>query len=112
MLKAAAHGRIELQLDLGDEQARGLVALHGCTESASSYSTQTEWGNLGGSAGGYGYPQDRPVERARLLELILKTRDDDGTWNDRVFPRSRNYGTAMVVLALLGDAVPIPQGKP
>src|SRR5512140_1661220 len=23
-----------------------VVALHGCTESASSYSTQTEWGNL------------------------------------------------------------------
>src|SRR3954454_20151113 len=24
-----------------------VVVLHGCTESASSYSTQTEWGNLG-----------------------------------------------------------------
>src|SRR3954454_17542084 len=24
-----------------------MVVLHGCTESASSYSTQTEWGNLG-----------------------------------------------------------------
>ena len=23
-----------------------VIALHGCTESASSYSTQTEWGNL------------------------------------------------------------------
>ena len=48
------------------------------------------------------------IERARLLEVILKTRDADGTWNDRVFPRSRNYGTAMVVLALLGENTPIP----
>src|ERR1700759_2515269 len=24
-----------------------VVVMHGCTESASSYSTQTEWGNLG-----------------------------------------------------------------
>src|SRR5207237_635695 len=41
--------------------------------------------------------KDRPVERAKLLEVILKTRDPDGTWNDRVFERSRTYGTAMGV---------------
>jgi hypothetical protein len=40
--------------------------------------------------------------------VILRTRDGDGTWNDRVFPRSRNYGTAMIVLALLGEKTPIP----
>jgi hypothetical protein len=28
-------------------------------------------------------------------------RDADGTWNDRVFPRSASFGTAMSVLALL-----------
>jgi hypothetical protein len=50
----------------------------------------------------------RPAERDRLLKTILKTRDEDGTWNDRVFPRSRNFGTAMVVLALLGDKAPLP----
>ena len=48
------------------------------------------------------------AERERLLRAILKTRDADGTWNDRVFDRSRAYGTAMVVLALLGDASPLP----
>lgn len=53
-------------------------------------------------------PAMRPAERARLLRLILKTRDDDGTWNDRVFARSRNYGTAAIVLALLGEQTPIP----
>jgi hypothetical protein len=50
----------------------------------------------------------RPIERGKLLELILKTRDADGTWNDRVFPRSRNVCSALVVLALLGEHTPIP----
>lgn len=50
----------------------------------------------------------RAKERERLLETILKTRDADGTWNDRVFPRSRNYGSSMIVLALLSDKPPLP----
>ena len=50
----------------------------------------------------------RQTERDRLLEVILRTREEDGTWNDRVFPRSKNYGTAMVVLALLADKAPLP----
>jgi hypothetical protein len=53
-------------------------------------------------------PEERPKARARLLETILKTRDEDGTWNDRVFARSRNYGTSMCVLALLGEKQPAP----
>jgi len=52
--------------------------------------------------------KERAKERKRLLEAILRTRDEDGTWNDRVFPRSRNYGTAMIVLALLGEKTPLP----
>jgi hypothetical protein len=50
----------------------------------------------------------RAAERDRLLQVILKTRDKDGTWNDRVFERSRNYGTAMVLLALLAEKAPLP----
>jgi hypothetical protein len=50
----------------------------------------------------------RAKERERLLDRILKTRDGDGTWNDRVFARSRSYGTAMVLLALLGERTPLP----
>ena len=39
-------------------------------------------------------------------------REDDGGWNDRVFPRTRNYGTSMAVLALLqGDAL-LPKAWP
>jgi hypothetical protein len=51
---------------------------------------------------------ERAKERERLLQVILKTRDADGTWNDRIFDRSRAYGTAMIVLALLGDRAPLP----
>ena len=54
-------------------------------------------------------PEDeRAKERDRLLEVILRTREPNGTWNDRVFPRSANYGTSMIVLALLGDQTPLP----
>jgi hypothetical protein len=49
----------------------------------------------------------RAKEREKLLAVLLKTRDADGTWNDRVFPRSRNYGTAMATL-VLADKVPTP----
>ncbi len=57
----------------------------------------------------------RAKERNRLFELLLRTRDPDGTWNDRAFPRSRNYGTAMVLLALLSDKIGPPppyRGRP
>ncbi len=54
-------------------------------------------------------PRDRrDAMRARMHEVILKTRDDDGTWNDRVFPQSRSYGTAMTLLALLRDKPLMP----
>jgi hypothetical protein len=52
--------------------------------------------------------KERDAERVRLLKLVLKVRDQDGMWNDRVFERSRNYGTAMVVLILLSDRSPLP----
>jgi hypothetical protein len=52
--------------------------------------------------------RDRPRERAKLLAVIRKTRDEDGTWNDRVFERSKAYGTAMIVHALLGAKQPLP----
>ncbi len=51
---------------------------------------------------------DRAAERTRLRAVLLRTRDDDGTWNDRVFKRSRNFGSAMAVLALLADRNPLP----
>ncbi|MBI4566227.1 MAG: terpene cyclase/mutase family protein [Planctomycetes bacterium] len=55
--------------------------------------------------------EKRPPERERLAETVLKTRDDDGTWNDRfrkLHKRSRNVGTAFAMLALLADKTPLP----
>jgi len=35
-------------------------------------------------------------------------REEDGGWNDRVFARSANFGTAMSMLALLSPELPAP----
>lgn len=48
---------------------------------------------------------ERAAWRDRLQRLLLSVRDgDDGTWNDRVFPRSSAYGTAIAILALTQPA--------
>ncbi len=47
--------------------------------------------------------------RQRMFDTLMRTRDEDGTWDDRVFPRTRNYGTSMAVLALLTDKAPRPK---
>lgn len=52
---------------------------------------------------------DRPALRAKFREILFKVRDDDGTWNDRVFPRSAAFGTAMSVLALAESAQARPR---
>ncbi|MCZ6691682.1 MAG: hypothetical protein O7H41_19015 [Planctomycetota bacterium] len=44
--------------------------------------------------------EEREAYRGRMRDLLVKVRDADGTWNDRVFPRSKNYSTAMAVLSL------------
>ena len=47
---------------------------------------------------------ERDAHRAELRRLIWSTRNDDGSWNDRVFPRSAAYGTAVTVLAFTEPA--------
>ena len=60
---------------------------------------------------------ERPALRERLTKLLWAVREEDGGWNDRVFPRSVNFGTAMTLLALTSPAVrpparwPAPEGK-
>ena len=51
---------------------------------------------------------NQPAEFEKLFKVFLKTRDPDGTWNDRVFDRSKAYGTAMVILGLLEHKAPLP----
>ena len=43
---------------------------------------------------------ERAGYRERLAKLLWAVREQDGGWNDRVFPRSENFGTAMTLLAL------------
>jgi hypothetical protein len=50
----------------------------------------------------------RSAWRARLDERLAAVRDEDGSWNDRVFERSKAFGTAMVLLALREPALPRP----
>ena len=38
--------------------------------------------------------------------VLWSTREDDGSWNDRIFPRSSAYSTAMSVLAILAPEEP------
>ena len=44
--------------------------------------------------------EEREEYRRRLRERLDTVRLEDGTWNDRVFPRTANYGTACSVMAL------------
>ncbi len=57
---------------------------------------------------------ERPALREKFRELLFNVRDEDGTWNDRVFPRSAAFGTAMSVLALAeaGGAVKPAPAQP
>ncbi len=56
--------------------------------------------------------ESRTREYERFETVLRKTMDADHTWNDRVFDRSRAFGTAMSVLALSREAVPLPAGSP
>ncbi len=49
--------------------------------------------------------QDR--EFKRFEKILMKTKDDDDTWNDRVFDQSKAYGTAMSLLALSRKSFPV-----
>jgi hypothetical protein len=43
---------------------------------------------------------ERPIWRSEIARLLWETRELDGGWNDRIFPRTKSYGTAMSLLAL------------
>ncbi len=55
-------------------------------------------------------PAEKQVAAYEKLEtVLLKTMDEDHTWNDRVFDRSRAFGTAMSLLALNRQRSPLPK---
>jgi hypothetical protein len=51
---------------------------------------------------------ERGEYRRQLVQLLAAVRDADGTWDDRVFPRSRSFGTAMAIMALRRPSLPEP----
>ena len=56
--------------------------------------------------------QTKSVDREQLLALLWRTRAGDGGWNDRIFPRTSSYSTAMVLLALLAPDLPEVEAWP
>lgn len=56
--------------------------------------------------------RDRPEHRGPLRERLFSVRLEDGSWNDRVFPRPANYGTACALMALAMPATSRPAGWP
>ena len=55
---------------------------------------------------------ERDEARVRLYALFERVREPSGGWNDRVFPRSENFGTATTLLALLQRELPEPASWP
>jgi len=51
---------------------------------------------------------EREEYRRRLRERLFAVRLEDGRWNDRVFERTANYGTACAVGALVMPGAPAP----
>jgi hypothetical protein len=51
---------------------------------------------------------ERTERREQLYKLLWSVRERSGGWNDRVFPRSESYGTAMTMLSLREPHAPRP----
>lgn len=53
---------------------------------------------------------DRAEYRRKLYEKLFSVQLDNGSWNDRVFERTANYGTAQALLCMLAPTLPKPAG--
>lgn len=51
---------------------------------------------------------ERPALREKINKLLFSVRSPGGEWNDRVFPRSAGFGTAMAMLAIGEGTWPAP----
>ena len=57
-------------------------------------------------------PAERDELRAKLLVYLARSRDDNGTWNDRQFRRSAGYGTALAILTMQMPGLHRPVARP
>lgn len=46
--------------------------------------------------------------RARMAVIVERSRDEDGSWNDRHFGRSAGYGTALAIMTMQMPHLPRP----
>ncbi len=51
---------------------------------------------------------ERAEYRRRLNDLLALVQLENGSWNDRVFPRTANFGTAFALEALMAPNTPAP----
>lgn len=51
----------------------------------------------------------REALRAKMRAVLAKSREEDGTWNDRQFGRSGGYGTALALLTMHMPDLPKPE---
>lgn len=52
--------------------------------------------------------EKRATLRARLRQFLARSREEDGSWNDRQFGRSGGYGTALALLVMHMAELPKP----
>lgn len=51
---------------------------------------------------------ERAAWREKLLDRLFEVREDDEAWNDRVFARSKAYGTSIALMVLTQPEAPPP----
>lgn len=51
---------------------------------------------------------ERPKYRKQINELLFGVRSEDGSWNDRVFPRTANFGTSFAMMAIMQPTLEMP----
>ncbi len=51
---------------------------------------------------------ERAEYRRRLLALLFSVRQEDGTWNDRVFPRTAAFGTSCALMVMQAPQAKAP----
>ena len=56
--------------------------------------------------------EEKEALRGKLRSYLARSRDEDGSWNDRHFDRSAGYGTAMALLTMHMPSLPKPLARP
>jgi hypothetical protein len=54
----------------------------------------------------------RKAFRAQMAVIVERSRDEDGSWNDRQFGRSAGYGTALAIMTMQMPHLPRPLARP